>query len=267
MVRTFLHDSAALMARADEVAGIVAQMGEFPQSLEIPVTRYDVAAGYAKWAPRYDGPNPAIEAEEPIFTELVTSLGSPGTALDAACGTGRHAALLRAQGWNVIGVDATPEMLDQAREKLPDADLRQGRLEALPVEDASVDLVVSGLALTHVDDIAPVYAEFARVLRPGGHVITTDMHPVATTTSGMAAFPTGEEGFAIHYVPNLVHHVSEYVQAMTAAGLTILDCREPVVDDAIVERFPSHMMFPEATRGAFLGLPWLLIWYAEKPSL
>jgi ubiquinone/menaquinone biosynthesis C-methylase UbiE len=269
MIRNFLADPALLAARAEEVDRIVGSMAEFPQSLEIPLTRYEVEAGYTRWAPRYDGPNPAIAGEEPVLNEVLAAVPGPGVALDAACGTGRHAARLAASGWDVVGVDATEAMLELARSKAPDCAFRQGRLEALPVDDESVDLVVCGLALTHVEDLQPVFTEFARVLRPGGRVVTTDMHPVVTMTSGMAVFPVEDDAgppLAIHYVPNLVHQVSEYVQAMSRAGLVIRECREPRVTEEVVAGFPSFQLLPDATRAAFLGLPYLLIWHAEKPA-
>jgi len=264
MLRDFLADPAGLQPRADEVASVVAAMERFPQSLAIPVVRYDVEAGYTRWAPRYDGPNPAIETEEPVFEELIGRLGRPGTALDAACGTGRHSALLTEAGWHVTGIDSTPAMLDLARQKVPGATFRPGRLDAIPLDDASVDLVVCGLALTHVEALAPVLAEFARVLRPGGHVVTTDMHPVVCATGGMAVFPSGEEGMEIHYVPNLLHEVGEYVTALVDAGLNIEACLEPKITEAFITAFPSFAVLPEATRQAFLGLPYLLIWQAIK---
>ena len=52
-------------------------------------------------------------------------------------------------------------MLERARAKVPGATFQQGRMQALPSSPSSVDLVVSGLALSHVEDLAPVYAEFA----------------------------------------------------------------------------------------------------------
>jgi ubiquinone/menaquinone biosynthesis C-methylase UbiE len=269
MIRDFLTDPEALEPRAAEVAAIASGADEGILARRIPVHRYDVASGYERWAPRYDGPNPAIEAEEPIVRELVGRL-APGVALDAACGTGRHAAHLAAQGWQVIGVDATEAMLERARAKVPAADLRAGRLQDLPVDDESVDLVTCGLALTHVDDLEPVFDELARVLRPGGRVVTSDIHPVMAMTGGMAAFPIGDTepgrpGPAeIHFVPNLVHHVSAYVDAFGATGLRILGCHEPAVSDAFVESFPSYAAFPEATREAFGGLPYLLIWELTK---
>src|SRR2546422_3178398 len=259
MIRGLFTEPATLDSRAAEVAAIVRGIERPPLSTLIPVNRHDVDTGYSMWAPRYDGPNPAIAAEEPAFRELVGA-SRPGLALDAACGTGRHAAILSSLGWKVIGVDATDAMLERARAKLPDATFHSGRLEALPVDAASVDLVVCGLALCHVEHLAPVYAEFGRVLRPGGRMITTDMHPIITSTGGMAAFPTTDtrpdvaagDAMTLDYVPNLVHHVNEYVTAITAAGMEIVGCQEPSVDESIGASFPSFAAFPDATRQAFL---------------
>jgi SAM-dependent methyltransferase len=270
MIRELLDDPGGLESRAAEIAAIVHGIETPPLSTLIPVDRYDVDAGYAVWAERYDGPNPAIETEEPLFREIVGAL-PPGVALDAACGTGRHAELLSSIGWEVVGVDATAAMLDRARAKVPGASFRAGSLQALPVETASVDLVVCGLALTHVEDLAPVYAEFSRVLRVGGRVVTTDMNPTMNLAGGGAVFPTSDEPLdfangrgALHYVPNLVHRVSEYVGAIVAAGLQVTACHEPLVDESLVTRFPAFGAFPDATRQAFLGLPYLLIWEAVK---
>ena len=271
MIRRLLFDPRALDSRAAEIGAIVRGMETPPLSTLIDVHRHDVDAGYSMWAPRYDGPNPAIETEEPVFRGLVAD-SRPGVALDAACGTGRHAAILSSLGWKVIGVDATDAMLERARAKVPDATFQSGRLEALPVETESIDLVVCGLALCHVEDLTPVYAEFARVFRPDGRLITTDMHPIITSTGGMAAFPTQDtrpdvavgDSMTIHYVPNLVHNVHEYVTAIVAAGLEVVGCHEPLVDESMVTSLPSFAAFPDATRQAFLGLPFLLIWDAVK---
>jgi ubiquinone/menaquinone biosynthesis C-methylase UbiE len=243
----------------DEVRRVVDHLDEFPNSLEIPVLEHDVEEGYTAWAPRYDGPNPAIEAETPVVREILAR-APRGAALDAACGTGRHAAHLHELGYEVVGVDATEAMLSVARAKVPGASFRRGSLQALPVDDASVDVVTCSLALTHVEDLAPVVAEFARVLRPGGWAVLADVHPTTTTFGGAAVFPSGGDELALPYVPNLVHQAGEYVAAARAAGLEVAECHEPVVPEAAIVTNPAYAVLPDAVRAAFAGLPFLLVW-------
>lgn len=272
MIRDVLTKPSSIPARVAEVEMVLAGSGEGLLAQRMKILEYDVEDGYTHWAPSYDGPNPAIELETPIVESIVRDL-SPGTALDAACGTARHAALLDSLGWKVIGVDGTDAMLDVARSKVPGADFRVGRLEALPVDDGSVDLVVCALALTHVEDLRPVYADFARVLRPGGRVVTTDIHPIFTITGLMAGFPKdglrrapGAVPSELHFVPNLTHHTSEYVDAILGAGLRLSGCREPLIDEDGLALFPTFATLPDATRQAYLGLPFILVWEAVKPG-
>src|SRR5687767_12536021 len=104
MVRSLTRSPADVAARAAEVSMMVASADSDLLAEPIHLTRYDVEDGYSAWAPRYDGPNPAIETEAPVVRAMIEAL-TPGVALDAACGTGRHAAMLAELGWAVIGVD------------------------------------------------------------------------------------------------------------------------------------------------------------------
>jgi ubiquinone/menaquinone biosynthesis C-methylase UbiE len=262
MIRYCLTAPSAARARVDEMRQILEHFGEVPNSLVIPLTQYAVVDGYTAWAPRYDDPNPAIELEEPIARGMIAT-APPGVALDAACGTGRHAAWLAELGHRVIGIDTTEAMLAVAREKVPGADFRSGRLEQLPVEDDSVDLITCALALTHVEHLEPVMREFVRVLRPDGQVILTDIHPVATMTGAIAGFPDRDITGGIPYVRNLTHPVSEYVTAFLDVGLSIVACLEPCVTESMLQVFPSYPALPDATRQAFLDTPYLLIWRLE----
>jgi ubiquinone/menaquinone biosynthesis C-methylase UbiE len=265
MIRHCLTAPSAARPRVNEMRQILDRFEEFPNSLAIPLTQHAVEDGYTVWAPRYDGPNPAIDLEEPIARGMIAA-APPGDALDAACGTGRHAATLTEFGHRVIGVDTTEAMLTVAREKVPAADFRSGRLEQLPVEDESVDLITCALALTHVERLEPVMREFVRVLRPGGQAILTDIHPVATMTGGIAGFPDRDITHGIPYVRNLTHQVSEYVTAFLDVGLSIVACVEPCVTDSMLQVFPSYPVVPDATRQAFIDTPYLLIWRLERPA-
>ena len=263
VLRACLTRPSSARGRVEEIRGILGRFGEFPNSLELPVTEYDVEAGYARWARSYDGPNPAIEREEPIVRRILGEI-APGDALDAACGTGRHALTLASLGHRVIGIDTTEEMLTVARTKVPGADFRRGRLEALPVEDESIDLLTCALAVEHVELLGPVFGEFARVLRPGGHVIVTDMHPAWKMLGGVAGFPTEDGSPGVPFVAGFTHQISDYVEAFLAAGFVMHACFEPRVDEESLKLFPSFRPYPQATRDAFLNMPLILIWHLTR---
>jgi arsenite methyltransferase len=108
----------------------------------------------------------------------------PGeTVLDLGSGAGIDAFLAAEQvgpEGRVIGVDMTPQMLERARRNAARAghdnvEFREGRLESLPVEDGSVDAVTSNCVINLVPDKATVFAEVARVLRPGGRMVVSDI--------------------------------------------------------------------------------------------
>ena len=131
-------------------------------------------------------------AEVPVEANLGLGCGAPigflkpapgETVLDLGSGAGLDvflAARHTGPSGRVIGVDMTPPMLAKARANaeqlgLSQVEFREGRLEALPVEDASVDAVTSNCVINLVPDKAAVFAEIARVLRPGGRVVISDI--------------------------------------------------------------------------------------------
>jgi ArsR family transcriptional regulator len=99
---------------------------------------------------------------------------------DLGCGTGQVSAALAPFVARVIAVDTSAAMLQAAKRRLQgvaNVDLRRGDLEALPIDDGRLDAATLMLVLHHVPEPARAVAEVARVLKPGGRVIITDMQP------------------------------------------------------------------------------------------
>ncbi len=120
----------------------------------------------------------------------------PGeTVLDLGSGGGLDAVLAaRAVGptGRVIGVDMTEAMLSRARDNAQHLDLanlefRRGLIEALPVDDASIDAVISNCVINLSPDKAAVFAEIHRVLRPGGRLVVADIVTAGPLPSALQA--------------------------------------------------------------------------------
>jgi demethylmenaquinone methyltransferase/2-methoxy-6-polyprenyl-1,4-benzoquinol methylase len=122
-------------------------------------------------APRYDLLNTLMTfgMDRGWRRRGVAALGLPGGSrvLDVACGPGELCAALAAAGHRAVGVDLSKGMLDQAVTTAP---LVHGDGLHLPFATASVDGAVSGWALRNVADLPTLWAELARVVRPGGRV-------------------------------------------------------------------------------------------------
>jgi ubiquinone/menaquinone biosynthesis C-methylase UbiE len=116
-------------------------------------------------------------------------------------------------------------MLARACSRVPQATFVCGDLRQLPWPDDEFDLVVCALALTHVPALAPVIAEFARVLRPGGRLLTSDIHVVSLYLGGVPN-ATGPDG-RCYLLPANRYLVSDYLAAALPLGLELRGCAEP----------------------------------------
>ncbi|MGK8525017.1 class I SAM-dependent methyltransferase [Nocardia asteroides] len=239
----------------------------------VAVEHLSAVDGYRIWSTTYDNPNnPAFDFDEEIV-RAVAGASPPGVALDAACGTGRVAAMLADCGHRVIGVDSSADMLAHAEARLPQADFRLGELQQLPVETGSVDMAVCSLALTHVPDLAPVFEEFARVLRPGGHLVIADVHPEQVARSRIPAIRCAD-GTAGR-VRSHHHRTGDYVRAGVAAGFAIRSCDEPVTVSPLRDRtgdpgpwevwpWSLDLLAPEAAQAANRGVPSMILWHWQS---
>jgi demethylmenaquinone methyltransferase / 2-methoxy-6-polyprenyl-1,4-benzoquinol methylase len=103
-------------------------------------------------------------------------LAAGAEVLDVGIGTGlvaREALTLIGPQGRLVGVDPSPGMMGEVA--LPGVELVCGRAEALPRESASSDFISMGYALRHITDVAAAFAEFQRVLRPGGRLLVLEI--------------------------------------------------------------------------------------------
>ena len=204
----------------------------------------DARTGYGAWAPTYEGTvEDAMDVE--LLDELTELDVADATVADLGCGSGRTGAWLRAHGAGAIdGVDITPEMLDMARARgifraLVEADVADSGLPG-----GAYDVVTTSLVDEHLESLRPLYAEAARLVRPGGTYAIVGFHPHFIMASGMPTHFDDAAGEPVAIVTH-VHQLSDQVAAAHAAGFRLVELRERLVDDGWIALKPTW----EALRG------------------
>lgn len=199
-----------------------------------------VASAYDQWAASYDeDQNATRDLDAAVLRRAPISI-SGSNVLELGCGTGKNTVWLAEQARSVTGIDLSEGMLARARARVPATHVRfvQHDVRApWPVPDASVDVVVGNLVLEHVAELAPVYAEAARVLRPDGELWLCELHPERQRRGGQAHFTDSATGQTIH-VAAFQHTVSEYVNGGIAAGFALRELGEWLEVEAAPEAPP-----------------------------
>ena len=169
--------------------------------------------------------------------------------LDAACGPGLYLRELLERGAEVTGFDASPVMVALARQQtLGRVRIDQAALgQPLPYRDGAFDLIVCALAIHYARDRTAAFAEFCRVLRPGGAAVVSTQHPVmdwlrkggsyfeTTLETDIWPTPSGDQPVRFWREP-----LSALCSAATDAGFLIEKLIEPVPAETMRERHPEE---------------------------
>jgi demethylmenaquinone methyltransferase/2-methoxy-6-polyprenyl-1,4-benzoquinol methylase len=175
----------------------------------------------------------------------------PGAKLlDVAVGTGlvaREAVRITGRPGDVIGLDLSEGMLAEAKRSLA-IPLIQARAEALPLGDASIDFVSMGYALRHVADLAIAFAEYHRVLRPGGNLLLLEI-----------GRPDSRLGYAAvrSYLGRVVPALSRLAGAGTRAETLMRyywDTIDACVPPAVIQRSLAQAGFVQVACETQLGI-------------
>jgi ubiquinone/menaquinone biosynthesis C-methylase UbiE len=198
--------------------------------------RDDVAAAYDEWAQSYDGmDNATRDLDGRVLRESLDVRGLD--VVEVGAGTGKNTTWLAAHARSVVALDFSAGMLAKARERVTASSVRfveHDIRNRWPLDDAAADVVTFNLVLEHIAELAPVFAEVARVLRPGGIVYVCELHPYRQLQGGQAQF-VADDGRAV-LVNAWRHDVADYVNAAIGAGLHVRELREVRDDGGAIPR-------------------------------
>lgn len=196
------------------------------------------ARGYGEWAPTYEE-TMAVGLDEPLLPRLTSiDWSAASEAADLACGTGRTGAWLKARGVGAIdGVDLTPEMLAIADTKHVYRTLSLADVADTSLPAGRYPLVVMSLADEHLKELQPAYREAVRLLQRQGKFLLLGYHPFFLM-SGLVTHFHRADGEAVT-IQSYVHLFSEHFRAGSAAGLTLVEFQECVIDNDWLKTKPK----------------------------
>ncbi|MFY0637918.1 class I SAM-dependent methyltransferase [Maricaulis maris] len=198
---------------------------------DTPDDEIPVLTAYRAWAAIYD------ENENRTRDLDATCLASAGLPLAGAkivefgAGTGKNTAHLARHAASVVAIDISPEMLAKAQARRLGGHvtfLEHDICQDWPLAAETADIVIGNLVLEHVRDLLPVMVQAARVLRPGGRLYLSEIHPFRQSGGSQARFEQGD-GRTVR-VEAYYHGVADYLAAAEAAGFSLLTLEEPIGD-------------------------------------
>jgi ubiquinone/menaquinone biosynthesis C-methylase UbiE len=148
------------------------------------------------------------------------------TILEIGCGTGKNTAFLAQIGESIYAVDFSEGMIAKAKEKVQAKNVQFSMMDITQrwtIEDQSFDLVVCNLVLEHIEDLAFVFSEAARVLKEEGRFLINELHPFKQYEGKKARFYRDEETIEVEA---FVHHISDFLAAAIKNELTLVKLKE-----------------------------------------
>lgn len=185
-----------------------------------------VQDAYTQWSETYDHDKNLTRDLDAYVTRITLGNQRYQSIIEAGCGTGKNTVFLAEVGEQVIALDFSEGMMAQAREKVQQTNvtfLFADLIQTWPCADASADLLVCNLVLEHIDNLAPIFAEAARVLIDGGQFFLCELHPFRQYQGTQAYFQQGTEATLI---PAFVHHISDFTRAGESNGFAMTQLRE-----------------------------------------
>lgn len=190
--------------------------------------------------------------ERPATLSLLPKEVKGKKVLDAGCGPGIYSEWLIERGAEIIAVDASPKMVELARHRLGSmADVRQADLSQplTFLDNSSFDVVLCPLVLEYIEDWDSTFAEFYRILRPGGHFVFSVTHPLFDylyfrsnnyfETELVGGEWRGFESGPV-YMPSFRRSLAATLSPLVDAGFCLEKILEPKPTDEFKKADPKH---------------------------
>jgi malonyl-CoA O-methyltransferase len=188
------------------------------------IKRLTPLEGYNKWSDTYHVEDNPIKklSDEFIKSELPDLKGK--SILDAGCGTGVFCkTAIDQRAAFVKGIDLSPKMIGQAKKNCPQAEFECADLSTKEVKE-KYDVVICGLVLGHINSLEPALTNLVNSLKPNGHIILTDFHPLQTIRKAKRTFSHYGKTFEISHT---LHPLNEYFELLKRSGITVTSIKEP----------------------------------------
>ena len=217
---------------------------------------------YRQAAATYDAePNAVLFTETEAVLALL-DLGRGDILLDAACGTGKYARAGVRAGADCVGLDFAAEMLAGAAAKCPGGLFLKHDLMALPLPfaDGAFSKIVLAHALWHLSGLPALFAEFARLLKPGGRLVVSVTHPEAAFKHFEYRAEDCPGGEDLDLSKERYRHTFEEIKAAAlAAGLRPVEARTIPVDERL------RPILTEESYEQVKGTPLILALRLDRP--
>jgi len=190
------------------------------------ISNMNIQHAYNEWSDSYDtDENLTRDLDQKVMQATLANLHFT-SILEIGCGTGKNTSFLSQIADRVQAVDFSQGMIDKAREKVKAQNVRFSIMDITKrwmFDDSSFDLIVCNLVLEHIEDISFIFSEAFRVLQSNGRFFINELHPFRQYAGKKARYQ--KDGEAIE-VDAFVHHISEFLQAATDNGLSLIKLDE-----------------------------------------
>jgi len=227
----------------------------FKKNTELQKNDEEPEQAYNLWAQQYDDQpdNLMLALDESVFRNLLKNTGLENAIIvDIGCGTGRHwKKIMDRHPGQLVGYDPSQGMLDKLVQKFPEAITHRLTNNFLPgIKDNSCDLIISTLAIAHIENIEEAFQEWNRILKYGGQIIITDYHPAALDKGGDRTFKHESKLIS---VKNYIHPIEKIKQVAIKLQWQITDMVERKIDDSMKKYYEKNSAISVFNR--FKGTP------------